>query len=182
MESAFFNATKEGVLAEENLREVRFNIFNTELHADAILHRGAGQIIPTARRVYYISEMSGCPKFQEPIYLYNIITPEEVIDVIYKYFKEKRGSIINEESYKNISLLKLKGYLPVSESFGFNEYLNNLTYGQAFIDYFTFSHWNTLDDDPFDIQSKSYNILMSIRERKGLKKELPKIDDFIDKI
>ena len=181
MEAAFSFITKEGVLAEENLRGVRFNMHNAELHTDAI-HRGGGQIIPAARRVYYISEMTACPKFQEPIYLYNIITPGEVTDVIYKYFKEKRGSIINEESYKNYSLLKLKGYLPVSESFGFNEHLNYLTYGQAFINHFTFSHWNTIDEDPFDVKSKSYKILMSIRERKGLEQELPKIDDFIDKI
>jgi len=42
-------ATKEGVLCDENLRSVRFNIYDVTLHADAI-HRGGGQIIPTARR------------------------------------------------------------------------------------------------------------------------------------
>ena len=50
MESAFQNVAKEGVLAEESLRGVRFNIQDAELHNDAI-HRGGGQIIPTARRV-----------------------------------------------------------------------------------------------------------------------------------
>merc|ERR1711973_120376 len=43
-------ATKEGPLCEENVRGVRFNIHDVTLHADAI-HRGGGQIIPTARRV-----------------------------------------------------------------------------------------------------------------------------------
>merc|ERR1712032_747689 len=47
-------ATKEGVLCDENLRAVRFNIYDVTLHADAI-HRGGGQIIPTARRVLYAS-------------------------------------------------------------------------------------------------------------------------------
>merc|ERR1712055_465706 len=37
-------ATKEGVLAEENMRGVRFNIHDVTLHTDAI-HRGGGQII-----------------------------------------------------------------------------------------------------------------------------------------
>merc|ERR1712055_1133845 len=45
-------ASKEGVLCDENLRGVRFNIYDVTLHTDAI-HRGGGQIIPTARRVLY---------------------------------------------------------------------------------------------------------------------------------
>merc|ERR1712066_103565 len=45
-------ASKEGVLCDENLRSVRFNLYDVALHADAI-HRGGGQIIPTARRVLY---------------------------------------------------------------------------------------------------------------------------------
>jgi len=54
MEAAFQWATKEAVMTEENMRGIRFNIHDVALHADAI-HRGGGQIIPTARRVYYAS-------------------------------------------------------------------------------------------------------------------------------
>merc|ERR1712096_262119 len=50
-------ATKEGVLCDENLRGTRFNIYDVTLHTDAI-HRGGGQIIPTARRVLYASMLS----------------------------------------------------------------------------------------------------------------------------
>merc|ERR1712061_763734 len=45
-------ASKEGVLCDENMRAVRFNLYDLALHADAI-HPGGGQIIPTARRVLY---------------------------------------------------------------------------------------------------------------------------------
>merc|ERR1712119_150728 len=45
-------ASKEGVLCDENMRGCRFNIYDVTLHTDAI-HRGGGQIIPTARRVLY---------------------------------------------------------------------------------------------------------------------------------
>ena len=34
------------------MRGIRMNVQDVTLHADAI-HRGGGQIIPTARRVYY---------------------------------------------------------------------------------------------------------------------------------
>jgi len=41
MESAFQWVTKEGVLTEENMRGVRFNLLDCVLHTDAI-HRGGG--------------------------------------------------------------------------------------------------------------------------------------------
>jgi elongation factor 2 len=40
-------ATKEGVLCDENMRGIRFNIHDVTLHADAI-HRGGGQV-----RIFY---------------------------------------------------------------------------------------------------------------------------------
>jgi elongation factor 2 len=61
-------ATKEGVLSEENVRGVRFDIHDVTLHADAI-HRGGGQIIPTARRVLYASMLTAKPRLFEPVYL-----------------------------------------------------------------------------------------------------------------
>merc|ERR1712166_1713230 len=49
-----------------NMRGCRFNIEDVALHADAI-HRGGGQVIPTARRVFYASALTASPRFQEPI-------------------------------------------------------------------------------------------------------------------
>jgi len=60
-ESAWQWATREGVMTEENMRSVRANILDVTLHADAI-HRGGGQLIPTARRVYYAAELTAGPK------------------------------------------------------------------------------------------------------------------------
>jgi elongation factor 2 len=62
MESAFQWATREGVLCDENMRGCRFNLHDVTLHTDAI-HRGAGQIMPTARRVMFASELTAGPKF-----------------------------------------------------------------------------------------------------------------------
>jgi len=64
-------ATKEGVLCDENMRAVRFNIYDVTLHTDAI-HRGGGQIIPTARRVLYASALTAEPGLMEPVYLVEI--------------------------------------------------------------------------------------------------------------
>ena len=179
MESSFQDVTRMGVLAEENMRGVRFNIQDVELHTDAI-HRGGGQIMPTARRVYYASEMTASPRFQEPIYLCNIAAPQDVMSGIYQCFSQRRGIVFSEETTQGTPLLEVKAYLPVAESFGFTAHLRSLTSGQAFPQS-SFSHWEIINRDPFDVKSKAYEITMNIRKRKGLKLELPILNDYIDK-
>ncbi|KAL2391837.1 Elongation factor 2, partial [Exophiala dermatitidis] len=66
--SGFQWATREGPIAEEPMRSIRFNIMDVTLHADAI-HRGGGQIIPTARRVLYAATLLADPGLQEPVFL-----------------------------------------------------------------------------------------------------------------
>merc|ERR1719189_1974220 len=72
--SSFTNSTGGGVICDEVLRGVRFNIEDVTLHADAI-HRGAGQIMPCARKVYYAAEIASSPKMMEPMYLIDITVP-----------------------------------------------------------------------------------------------------------
>lgn len=62
VEAAFQWATREGAMCDENMRGCRFNIHDVALHTDAI-HRGGGQIVPTARRVFYACELTATPKF-----------------------------------------------------------------------------------------------------------------------
>jgi len=71
VEAAFQWATREGAMCDENMRGVRVDIYDVALHTDAI-HRGGGQIIPTARRVLYACELTASPAFQEPIFLCEI--------------------------------------------------------------------------------------------------------------
>ena len=61
----------QGVLCDENMRGIRFNIYDVALHTDAI-HRGGGQIIPTARRVLYACQLTAAPRLCEPVYLCEI--------------------------------------------------------------------------------------------------------------
>jgi elongation factor 2 len=44
-------------MTDEHMRGIRMNVHDVVLHADAI-HRGGGQIIGTARRVYYAAELT----------------------------------------------------------------------------------------------------------------------------
>lgn len=76
MESAWQWATKEAPICEEYMRGIRINIVEAVLHPDAI-HRGGGQIIATARRLYYACELSAKPRLMEPVFLAEITTPSE---------------------------------------------------------------------------------------------------------
>jgi elongation factor 2 len=117
MESAFQWATKEGAVAEENMRQVRINVVDVVLHADAI-HRGGGQIIPTARRVYYACELTAAPALQEPYFLCEITAPLDAMGGVYNCLNQRRGMVIEEEQVQGTPLNMVKAHLPVSESFG----------------------------------------------------------------
>uniref|UniRef100_A0A673KT49 Elongation factor 2-like n=1 Tax=Sinocyclocheilus rhinocerous TaxID=307959 RepID=A0A673KT49_9TELE len=173
-------ATKEGALCEENMRAVRFDIHDVTLHADAI-HRGGGQIIPTARRVLYASVLTAQPRLMEPIYLVEIQCPEQVVGGIYGVLNRKRGHVFEESQVAGTPIFVVKAYLPVNESFGFTADLRSNTGGQAFPQCI-FDHWQILPGDPYDVNSKPSQIVAETRKRKGLKEGIPALDNFLDKL
>merc|ERR1712153_282201 len=86
-------ASKEGPFSEENCRGVWWSIYDVTLHADAI-HRGGGQIIPTARRVMYACMMTAEPCLMEPIFAVEIQCPESAVGGIYGTLNQKRGMVV----------------------------------------------------------------------------------------
>ncbi|KOB76948.1 Translation elongation factor 2 [Operophtera brumata] len=145
-------AAKEGVMAEENLRGVRFNIYDVTLHTDAI-HRGGGQIIPTTRRVLYASLLTAQPRLMEPVYLCEIQCPEVAVGGIYGVLNRRRGHVFEESQVMGTPMFVVKAYLPVNESFGFTADLRSNTGGQAFPQC-VFDHWQILPGDPAEPGSK----------------------------
>ncbi|XP_009321744.1 PREDICTED: elongation factor 2, partial [Pygoscelis adeliae] len=164
-------ATKEGVLCEENMRAVRFDVHDVTLHADAI-HRGGGQIIPTARRCLYACVLTAQPRLMEPIYLVEIQCPEQVVGGIYGVLNRKRGHVFEETQVAGTPMFVVKAYLPVNESFGFTADLRSNTGGQAFPQC-VFDHWQILPGDPFDSASRPCQVVAETRKRKGLKEASP---------
>lgn len=175
--AAFAWASREGVLCEENMRGVRVNLHDVTLHADAI-HRGGGQIIPTARRCIYASFLTAEPRLMEPIYLVDIQCPTEVIGGVYSCLNKRRGHIISED---RSSSCHLQAYLPVMESFGFTADLRSHTGGEAFPQCI-FDHWEVMNDSPLKEGTKVYQLVQTIRQRKGLKKEIPSLDNYLDRL
>lgn len=173
-------ATKEGVLCEENMRGVRFNIHDVTLHADAI-HRGGGQIIPTARRVLYASQLLASPRLLEPVYLCEIQCPEAAVGGIYGVLNRRRGIVIEELQVPGTPMFQVKAHLPVNESFGFTADLRSNTGGQAFPQC-VFDHWQILPGDPMDAGTKPSVVVSDTRKRKGLKEGVPDISNYFDKL
>ncbi|CAI8047296.1 Elongation factor 2 [Geodia barretti] len=173
-------ATKEGVLCEENVRGVRFNIHDVTLHADAI-HRGGGQIIPTARRVLYACMLTAAPRIQEPVYLVEIQCPEAAVGGIYGVLNRRRGHVFEETQVIGTPMFIVKANLPVNESFGFTADLRSNTSGQAFPQC-VFDHWQILPGDPFDPTTKPGIVVTDTRKRKGLKESLPDLSNYLDKL
>merc|ERR1712141_873366 len=173
-------ATKEGVLAEENMRGVRFNIYDVTLHTDAI-HRGGGQIIPTARRVLYACCLTAEPRILEPVYQVEIQCPEQAVGGIYGVLNRRRGHVFEEAQTPGTPMFVVKAYLPVNESFGFTADLRSNTGGQAFPQC-VFDHWQVMPGDPFEAGNKTYDIVHATRSRKGLKEGIPPLDNFFDKL
>jgi elongation factor 2 len=173
-------ASKEGVLCDENLRAVRFNLYDVALHADAI-HRGGGQIIPTARRVLYACMLTAEPRLMEPVYLVEIQCPENAVGGIYGVLNRRRGHVFEEAQTPGTPMFVVKAYLPVNESFGFTADLRSNTGGQAFPQC-VFDHWQVMPGDPMDGSSKTYQIVQDTKQRKGLKPGNADLGNYLDKL
>ncbi|KAJ1430755.1 Tr-type G domain, conserved site [Sesbania bispinosa] len=178
--AGFQIASKEGPMADENMRGVCFEICDVVLHADAI-HRGGGQIIPTARRVFYAAMMTAKPRLLEPVYLVEIQAPEQALGGIYSVLNQKRGHVFEEIQRPGTPLYNVKAYLPVVESFKFNESLRAQTGGQAFPQ-LVFDHWDVVPSDPLEPGTPAATHVAEIRKKKGLKEQMTSLSEFEDKL
>ncbi|KIV98198.1 elongation factor 2 [Exophiala mesophila] len=179
--SGFQWATREGPIAEEPMRSIRFNVMDVTLHADAI-HRGGGQIIPTARRVLYAATLLADPGLQEPVFLVEIQVPEQAMGGIYGVLTRRRGHVFSEEQRIGTPLFTVRAYLPVSESFGFNADLRAATGGQAFPQ-MVFDHWQLLPGgSPLNATTLPGQAVEKMRTRKGIKPQVPGYENYYDKL
>ena len=179
---AGFNfATMRGPLCNEPIRGVKLIIEDVKLHADAI-HRGMGQIMPTARNVTNGVLLKCAPRLMEPIYKCTITVPDVNAGSIYSLVtgKERRGTVIDEAYKEGSSDKVITCYLPVSGSFGFNAALKGSTGGKGFAS-MSYSHWNIINSDPLEEGTYANKVVNEIRKRKKLG-EIKSADYYLDRL
>lgn len=162
------------------MRGCAFEIMDVVLHADAI-HRGAGAIMPCCRRALYAAMLCAEPRVLEPVFLVEITCPQQAVSGIYSVISLKRGTVFEEVPRVGTPLVNVKAHLPVAESFGFTGELRAATSGQAFPT-MLFDHWEAMPDDPLKDGTRTNELVKAIRKRKGVKEEIPPLNEYEDKL
>jgi len=178
--AAFEWVINESVLAGEPLHGVKISLVDALLHSDAI-HRGGGQLIPTARRAFYAAILKSKPALLEPVFLAEILTEQEVAPRIHPLVMKLRGYVVDEYPKEGTPLYIVKAHIPVSESFALSDTLRGATGGRAFPQ-LIFSHWQPVPGDPFDAASLCGTAVVEVRKRKELGSALPLVSDYEDKL
>jgi elongation factor 2 len=178
--SGFQWATRQGPLSGEMCRGIIIKVLDVTLHADAI-HRGMGQILPAARSVVFACIYTASPTLMEPVYLADITVPMDEVGGVYSTLSLRRGETVEEIPRAGTPMTAIRAYLPVNESFGFTTALRTATGGKAFPQC-TFDHWQAMNGDPFTAGNKVYELVRETRKRKGMKEDLPALDEYLDKL
>jgi elongation factor 2 len=174
-------ACNDGPMCEERVRGLKMIVNDVTLHADAI-HRGMGQVSPTARRVTYAGMYLANPCLLEPIFLVNITCPNAIVGSIYNVMSIRRGNVFDEGESMSGGVANMRAFLPVAESFGFSQALAEATSGAAFSQ-LMFDHWQIFDGGDFkDPTTRLGKIINTIRVRKNMPPELPPLDRYLDKL
>jgi len=159
---------------------VRFNLHDAKIHSDNA-HRGPGQIIPAATQVFKAAMLAAKPVLVEPFFMAEIETDNKSISAVYSTVNNSRGKVIEQTPKEGTPLTVIRGHLPVERSFGFDKILRESTAGHGFLQ-LMFSHWQVMPGDPFEPKSIVNTIVHQVRKRKGLKEELPKLEEYNEKL
>jgi elongation factor 2 len=95
MVSAFQLSSRKGVLCNETMHGIRFNITDGQFHSDAA-HRGGGQILNASQKLFSALEILGKPTLFEPIFLCAITAPAQAMGGVYQTLNARRCEIIEE--------------------------------------------------------------------------------------
>ena len=166
----FNDVCKKGPVADEPLMGVMIRLVDAKLHEDAI-HRGPAQTIPAVRNAIKGALLRAKPVIFEPIQKIRIDAPKDVIGKAAREVDKRRGTI--EDMPIDGNTASVVGKMPVAESFGFSNDIRAATQGRAI--------WNTENAGYVHLPPSLFNKVTSeIRERKGLKTEIPGEDHYID--
>ncbi|MDP2217732.1 MAG: elongation factor EF-2 [Methanolobus sp.] len=165
----FHEVMKAGPLSREPCMGIKVKLVDAKLHEDAV-HRGPAQIIPASRQSIQAAMLMADDTLLEPYQKVFIHVPQDQMGGAAKEIQGRRGIIYNMTSEGDMTVIESKA--PVSELFGFAGDIRSATEGRAMWST-EFAGFETL---PTNL---TVEIIGSIRQRKGLKKELPQAADYL---
>ena len=162
-------ALDEGPLANEPVQGTLLRLHDARLHEDAI-HRGPAQVIPATRDAVHRALIDAEVRLLEPIQDVRIDVPNEHMGAASGEIQGRRGRV--DDMYQEGDLMVVEGVAPVEEMIGFASDIRSATEGRA--------SWNT-ENAGFQVMADNLqrDQIMAIRERKGMKTELPGSIDYI---
>ncbi|GAD51675.1 translation elongation factor 2 [Halarchaeum acidiphilum MH1-52-1] len=161
-------ALDDGPLAAEPVQGALIRLHDARLHEDAI-HRGPAQVIPAVRQAVHNALIDAEIRLLEPIQDVRIDVPTEHMGAASGEIQGRRGRV--DDMYQEGDLMVVEGIAPVDEMIGFSSDIRSATEGRA--------SWNT-ENAGFRVLSDNMQreIIGEIRERKGMKTELPEAIDY----
>jgi len=180
---------REGPLCEEPIRNCKFKILDANV-ANEPIHRGGGQIIPTARRVAYSAFLMATPRLMEPYMFVEVQAPADCVSSVYTVLARRRGHVTQDAPIPGSPLYIIKAFIPAIDSFGFETDLRTHTQGQSFC-LSVFHHWQIVPGDPLDksitirpleaqpATALAREFMIKTRRRKGLSEDVS-INKFFD--
>jgi elongation factor 2 len=162
-------ALEDGPLAGEPVQGALLRLHDARLHEDTI-HRGPAQVIPAVREAVHRSLIDAQVKLLEPIQDVRIDVPSEYMGSASGEIQGRRGRV--DDMYQEGDLMVIEGIAPVEEMIGFSSDIRSATEGRA--------SWNT-ENAGFRVLADNLQTekITEIRERKGMKLELPPSVDYI---
>jgi len=166
----FNDVCKKGPVADEPLMGVMVRLVDAKLHEDAI-HRGPAQTIPAVRNAIKGALLRSKSVIFEPMQNIRIDAPNDVIGGVTREVTTRRGVI--EDMPVDGNTASVIGKMPIAESFGFSNDIRAATQGRAI--------WNTENSGYVHLPAHLFDKVTSeIRERKGLKAEIPGEAHYMD--
>lgn len=165
----FEEVMKGGPLSREPVMGVKVKLMDAKLHEDAI-HRGPAQVIPASRQAIQAAMLMAGATLLEPFQKVFIHVPQEQMGGAMREIQGRRGAILDMKSEGDTTIIEAKA--PVAQLFGFSGDIRSATEGRAL--------WSTEFAGFEPVPGSMLNeVVMSIRQRRGLKLEMPKPSDFI---
>ncbi|WP_135827767.1 elongation factor EF-2 [Halorussus halobius] len=161
-------ALDDGPLAAEPVQGVLLRLNDARLHEDTI-HRGPAQVIPAVRNAVHNALAMGEVRLMEPMQDVRIDVPNDHMGAASGEIQGRRGRV--DDMYQEGDLMVVEGIAPVDEMIGFSSDIRSATEGRA--------SWNT-ENAGFEVMADNLqrDKIMEIRERKGMKLELPEAIDY----